>query len=878
MNRFALKIITFVIATLLSFSIYAGSVNLQVRDVMTNISIDANVEVAKHKYHLNAFEPFQANLPNGIYTISISADGYKSMETDITVGSNAPSEFRFMLDPLPSQKSPVKKQSMRVKDAINTPVSNFYGYVTDSLGAPLAGVNVQAVESVISTSTDARGYFSFDVPIPVDIENPTQTLTWSLPNHKTLRRSNVLLMNEAQGYKIELPDGKGQIDIKEHENQLVNQPISLSNEINEVTVTTSRALLAGADKVSPTPVKARPFITPSPTIRVEISCKDSKDSNCKKIIEALPLETYVAIGLGSEWFFNKPADNGQKAGAIAYRSYAANKIAGAKNKAFDICNTDSCQVFNPEIIPTSSVTSAVQETAGFMLTKNGKTPSFSEYALITNDNPYPTSRIYYADTCQKQYDDWKVNHLSTTTITDTFRPIPPKDGKCLKVTSADRKSTGCGNGNSGEPKGGWWCLKDEVQKDLHLSGHGRGMSQQGSQNWAQAGKDWSWILWHYYQQTRDRPFGVKGSDPTPYQEISSPIDTSKNLPTVDKTTASTNDTIKLTWKVNNTSEVFTANLDGTASLTNLFLIAKLEQDKNSTLLENTATTPLTLAKGEKDLTSSFTIPSTVTSGKYKLKIQLWLDVNKDNKVNIEKGDDNTDLLLGENDKLEITIESKGTGYTKIANDGSTLPDSAILGTKPKDWACTKDNKTGLIWEVKTNDGGLRDSSKRYTWYDPNPATNGYTLYCSEYPNSCKPRYDGDIFYDKPEYFVGFESNGQNTLAYTKAVNEQGLCGSSNWRLPTNLELVSLVYCSDGKYETLGVADKGNICKSEISLTNITYFPAITNNTSFWSSSIDAYVSYGSNNSSGGAGYVNFWYYPAAGYGNKGSYGDVQLVR
>ena len=56
-------------------------------------------------------------------------------------------------------------------------------------------------------------------------------------------------------------------------------------------------------------------------------------------------------------------------------------------------------------------------------------------------------------------------------------------------------------------------------------------------------------------------------------------------------------------------------------------------------------------------------------------------------------------------------------YSKIANSGSVLPDSAVLGSGAGDWACTRDNTTGLIWEVKTTDGGLRDWNKGYTNYD-----------------------------------------------------------------------------------------------------------------------------------------------------------------
>ncbi len=64
------------------------------------------------------------------------------------------------------------------------------------------------------------------------------------------------------------------------------------------------------------------------------------------------------------------------------------------------------------------------------------------------------------------------------------------------------------------------------------------------------------------------------------------------------------------------------------------------------------------------------------------------------------------LYSGE--KVEIQVLPS---YTKIANDGSELSADAILGTNPKNWACTKDNKTGLTWEVKTDDDGLRDKMR-----------------------------------------------------------------------------------------------------------------------------------------------------------------------
>ncbi|KJV05075.1 fibronectin type III domain-containing protein [Methylocucumis oryzae] len=48
---------------------------------------------------------------------------------------------------------------------------------------------------------------------------------------------------------------------------------------------------------------------------------------------------------------------------------------------------------------------------------------------------------------------------------------------------------------------------------------------------------------------------------------------------------------------------------------------------------------------------------------------------------------------------------KGFNFTKIDSAGKELPKTA------KVWSCIKDNGTGLVWEVKTADAGLRDKQK-----------------------------------------------------------------------------------------------------------------------------------------------------------------------
>jgi hypothetical protein len=115
--------------------------------------------------------------------------------------------------------------------------------------------------------------------------------------------------------------------------------------------------------------------------------------------------------------------------------------------------------------------------------------------------------------------------------------------------------------------------------------------------------------------------------------------------------------------------------------------------------------------------------------------------------------------------------SKGFDYTKIANNGGVLPASATS------WDCVRDNLTGLTWEVKTNDGGLRDRDWTYTWYDDIHTDN----------NGGTPGYKGS------NTCGGTLPNSQcNTQAYVAAVNSAGLCGQRDWRMPTRRELQGLV--------------------------------------------------------------------------------------
>jgi hypothetical protein len=106
-------------------------------------------------------------------------------------------------------------------------------------------------------------------------------------------------------------------------------------------------------------------------------------------------------------------------------------------------------------------------------------------------------------------------------------------------------------------------------------------------------------------------------------------------------------------------------------------------------------------------------------------------------------------------------------FTKIANNGSALPDSATQ------WACVLDNTNGLVWEVKTADGGLRDMNHTYTNYD----------------NASSPQKGTDSNSVNPTQSEIDASS--NSIGFANFVSGSVLCGYRDWRMPKENELKAL---------------------------------------------------------------------------------------
>jgi len=120
---------------------------------------------------------------------------------------------------------------------------------------------------------------------------------------------------------------------------------------------------------------------------------------------------------------------------------------------------------------------------------------------------------------------------------------------------------------------------------------------------------------------------------------------------------------------------------------------------------------------------------------------------------------------------KVGAGKSGFDFTKLDANGNALPASAT------EWVCVKDNHTGLVWEVKTTDGGLRDKNNTYTWYNSNTSTNGGNAGI-ENGGSCPDTGNCDT---------------EKYVASVNALNQgQGLCGADDWRMPSREELRSIV--------------------------------------------------------------------------------------
>ena len=195
------------------------------------------------------------------------------------------------------------------------------------------------------------------------------------------------------------------------------------------------------------------------------------------------------------------------------------------------------------------------------------------------------------------------------------------------------------------------------------------------------------------------------------------------------------------------------------------------------------------------------------------------------------------------------IGSTHSEYTKLDAYGYELPSSA------RSWACVLDNRSGLIWEVKTDDGGARDKDNKYRW-----GGKGVS-------DVALANYDGnDESQRKQSRWSGSGDRYDDWNKLVDAANSDQLCGFSDWRVPDLYQLASLVRCRGGNYKNLDKGCSGSYQKPTI---DTEYFPNAQSSW-FWSASPVAGYSYGAWLLNFGGG--------GDGYDDRNNYDHVRLVR
>ena len=314
------------------------------------------------------------------------------------------------------------------------------------------------------------------------------------------------------------------------------------------------------------------YLEPPASIRVGFSSTGGTccGSNCSTS-QVYSLETYVQRGLDNEWISSWDSDS-LKAGSIPYRSYGAWHVINGTYPGYDICAGPCCQAFG--YTGYSSTMNAAAATNGIMLDLNGELAR-SEYSAQNNS-----------------WDD-------------------PNDG--LSCTNVDLS---CGNGYVGSPSAGWPCLSDSLSSNHGCFGHGRGMSQWGTQYQALNGSSFADIVDFYYN-ANNNPSGMRS------QFASTPI--RLNSIAISGSVINQNELLTIYFNIFNSSDTnqpFGPVLLGASLYDGVAYFSDLANDVSTTVNQ----------AGVSVLDRPFQLDASVLPGIYDLITALYLDVDGNNQI------------------------------------------------------------------------------------------------------------------------------------------------------------------------------------------------------------------------------------------------------
>ncbi|MFA0964519.1 T9SS type A sorting domain-containing protein [Roseivirga sp. BDSF3-8] len=428
----------------------AGGFIFKLRDQQTGLNVaGAKVfvydEADKNASPLAIYERGNMNvsLEDGYYRFVIKAPGYDDLETYFKSEAGQTLEVKAMLDP----RSPSSEMYRRLSEKGNASASRsanesvIEGYVGDKeTGEPLQGVRVAVGPR--QGVTNAQGFFQIRMPAPEQsakaINDPElmpaqATLVITKEGYRQHEVQDFFLMPDTQSFKIALEKGSAEGRVAPSTEKYQHGMFAEKHEDEE-------------------PVKdfgfRNPFMSqqasantapPMPTsIRIGTGCNTSY-CTCTGVI-VLNFESYVEAGLDDEWISGWNA-NSLRAGAIAYRTYAARHTIYPYASNYDLTSNTCRQAYGSASY--AATINAAQYTSGQVLVKGG-TFAFSEY-------------------------------------------------------SAENNAKACADGYAGD-NNVYACFSDAVCAGYNPNGHGRGMCQWGSARWANSGYSHTWILDHYYNR------------------------------------------------------------------------------------------------------------------------------------------------------------------------------------------------------------------------------------------------------------------------------------------------------------------------------------------------------------------------------------------
>ena len=567
-----------------------SAIEIAARDALTGAPVEARLSYealeGSRSFALDGrLQKFAA--PAARVNASAEARGYQTLSFTLEPSTRS---MTLLLEPIERPARFVQMES-QVNDQAN--IAWLQGYVRraeDGEAVPDAWVLFEGQR----VQTDESGYFEFGVLAATEGASPRATLRVQAPGIGDQEIPGLVLSAGIQRFVVALDRHGlvvdrtviGALDVTA-ERQMDGEGDSLASLGGELPARAHDAM----------GVMVAPGIVPPASIRVgfaDAACTQSCcTGNCTHVC-TMPLETYVRRGLDNEWIASWNTQS-LRAGSIAYRSYGAWRANNPIRSNFDICSNACCQVNNAST--HSATDAAIARTPGIVLSRNGSQIASSEYSSENNS--------------------WKDPNST------------------LSCTNADLS---CGNGFAGSPNTGWPCLADSVGTGKSCFGHGRGMSQWGTQRWAIAAtaQRWPWIVDHYFN-AHGTGSGLRTA------VMTSPLVLSVIAAQPSSIVPGSNFQI-MAQAHNHAGAVHPYVLMG----------ASLYRSGVGYIDDSNNDEPLSLAPGSQALTRAFQVPAGTSPGSYDLLVSLYLDVDENGSIS------SADLplaLLRANGAVQITLPS-----------------------------------------------------------------------------------------------------------------------------------------------------------------------------------------------------------------------------